>query len=161
MNQSSKEELKGVNNMAKKDEYKMFVKARQMMNYFKGEVLPFINHLCRRDMTTGDLDGFIFDYNKKVYYALEQKRGHERHRKSQDLHLKFLQTILDTAKKDKRFSDWNMKVYKVIGDPPFYNAQILGYPFTTGIDVTQDQMIDFFNLNVTYEDLIPKYNEEF
>lgn len=140
-------------------EYEIFCEARRNMKYYKGEVLPFINKICRKNMTSGDIDGFIFDYKKKTYMVLEQKWCSEQSRESQDMHLRFLAVILDEAKKVQRFNDWKMGVYKIIGDPPFNTCTVKQF----GLKEEDDQEIrierleleSFFNLDISFEDLTP------
>lgn len=136
-------------------EYEIFVEARKLANYYKGEILPFIHKLCRKEMTTGDIDAFIWDYDKKFHYIIEQKLENEKSKESQNKHLRFLYDMYKCVQ-ENYFKDWIFGVYKIKGNPPFEEATIYEYPFNdnnNSITINQEELIDFFNLKVTYDDL--------
>lgn len=132
-------------------EYEMFVDAKKKINYYKGDVLPFIHKCCRKDMTTGDIDGFIFDYKRKIYYVLEQKWTKEKHKESQDIHLQFLVTLLDLASESERFSGWTFGVYKIIGNPPFANVRIIDFRTHECKTIDRNQFVKFLELDLKFE----------
>lgn len=136
-------------------EYEIFVEAREKANYYKGEILPFVNKICRKDMTSGDIDGFVWDYKKKKYYLIEQKRINERHKDSQNLHLIFMHNVLIEASNSERFFDYEFGVFKIIGNPPFQNCviqKIDNYDCEKK-NVTRFDLINFLNLDVSFDDL--------
>lgn len=136
-------------------EYEIFVEARAKANYYKGEILPFIHKICRKDMTSGDIDGFIWDYKKKKYYIIEQKRINERHKDSQNLHLIFINNILMEAGKSDKYNDYEFGVFKIIGDPPFQSCMIQKIDSNDCEEkmVTRLDLIDFLNLDISFRDL--------
>lgn len=137
--------------MDKKKEYEIFCDARSKSNYYKGEILPFVNKMCRKDMTSGDIDGFVWDFEKKIYIVLEQKWVYERHNKRQDDHLKFISCILQKAKQDDRFKDYYFGVYKLVGNPPFDSILITDMKTNVNKKLNQNQLKDFLELNKTFE----------
>ncbi len=142
------------------EHYEIFCEARRNMNYYKGEVLPFINKICRKDMTSGDVDGFIYDYKKKIYMVLEQKWVREESKGSQDNHLRFLAAILNEATKGAQFREWKMGVYKIIGDPPFTTCKVQQFAVKPQddriIQIARTELQGFFNLEILFEDLTPR-----
>lgn len=140
-------------------EYEIFCEARRNMNYYKGEVLPFINKICRKDMTSGDIDGFVYDYKKKIYMLLEQKWCREESKGTQDNHLRFLVALLNEAKKGEFFKNWKLGVYKIIGDPPFTNCTIKQFAVKAQDDriirISRTELEGFFNLDIDFEELTP------
>lgn len=139
--------------MDKFHEYDIFCDARRKMNYYKGEVLPFINKLCRKNMTSGDIDGFVFDYVKKIYIVIEQKWSNERHKSSQDTHLKFLSAIFEEVNKSDRFEDWKFYILKVVGDPPFISCEVENISTKETKILSRDQLVDLFEMNINFEDI--------
>jgi hypothetical protein len=139
--------------MDDKYKYEVFVEARKMMNYYKGEVLPFVNKMCRKDMTSGDIDGFIWDYYRKVYIVIEQKRSLEKHKDSQHKHLQFLQAMHDELIYTERFAAWKFYVFKIIGDPPFHNCIVHNIATDEKKDVNQEQLKMLFDMDIFFEDL--------
>jgi hypothetical protein len=139
--------------MDKITEYEIFCDARKNMNYYKGEILPFVNKLCRKNMTSGDIDGFVWDYGKKVYILIEQKWSKEAHKRSQDLHLEFMNAIFNECSKSDRFYEYKFYVFKIIGDPPFYKCRVcnIGTKETKHID--QEGLIDLLDIKILFEDL--------
>ncbi len=133
--------------------YEMFVDARRKMNYYKGEILPFINYNCRRNMTTGDIDGFVWDYDKKIYMVLEQKWTSEQCKDSQELHLQFLCALMEEAKKGERFKNWEFGVYKIIGNPPFKESAIIKYPDREKKRIDQETLQQFMDLKIRFDEL--------
>ena len=104
-------------------------------------------------MTTGDIDGFIWDYVLQKYMLLEQKWNGENRKKSQDLHLRFLYTILEEAKKGERFRNWKFGVYMIIGNPPFHESIIVSYPNKEKKRIDQNTLKIFMELEIDFEDL--------
>lgn len=139
--------------MDDKYKYEVFVEARKLMNYYKGEVLPFVNKMCRKDMTSGDIDGFIWDYKRKVYIVIEQKRSQEKHKDSQHLHLQFMQAMLDALLYTERFGSYKFYVFKIIGDPPFNNCIVHNIATDEKKDVNQEQLKMLFDMDIFFEDL--------
>jgi hypothetical protein len=139
--------------MDKINEYEIFCEARQNMNYYKGEVLPFVHKLCRKDITSGDIDGFIWDYHKKIYIIIEQKRKYEKHKESQNLHLMFISALFNELKYSERFAEYKFYVFKVIGNPPFKECKIHNISTDETKVLDQQQLIDIFDLNLFFEDL--------
>lgn len=134
-------------------EYEIFVEARNNINYYKGEVLPFIHKICRKDMTSGDIDGFVWDYKKKIYLLIEQKRTREKHKNTQDLHLKFIDTIFQEMKFSKRFYDYRFYVLKIIGDPPFNTATVINMSTCETKKIDQKGLINLLEMNILFENL--------
>lgn len=134
-------------------EYDVFCDARRKMNYYKGEILPFINKLCRKDMTSGDIDGFVWDYYKKTYIVIEQKWTNEKNKDSQDLHLKFLSAVFEEASKSERFADYKFYVLKFIGDPPFRNCNVTNITTGESKTISREVMIDLFDMKIKFEDI--------
>jgi hypothetical protein len=134
-------------------EYEIFCEARKNMNYYKGEVLPFIHKMCRKNMTSGDIDGFVWDYTKKIYIILEQKRKYEKHKESQDLHLKFMSAILQEMYFSDRFGAYKFYVFKVIGDPPFKESTIINMMTDEAKIISQKKLVDLLEMNILFEDL--------
>lgn len=139
--------------MDNKYHYEVFVEARKMMHYYKGEVLPFVNKMCRKDMTSGDIDGFIWDFKRKIYIVIEQKRPQERQKNSQHLHLQFLHAIFNEALNTDRFRSYKFYVFKVIGDPPFHNCIVHNIATNEKKNVNQDQLKLLFDMDIFFEDL--------
>jgi hypothetical protein len=139
--------------MDKLKEYEIFCDARKNANYYKGEILPFVNKLCRKNMTSGDIDGFVWDYIKKIYIVIEQKWSNERHKSSQDTHLKFISAILDSALETERFKDYKFYVFKIIGDPPFDKCIVQNIKTNESKNITSKQLIDLLEMNVKFEEL--------
>ncbi len=133
--------------------YEIFVEARNNINYYKGEVLPFIHKVCRKDMTSGDIDGFVWDYRKKIYLLIEQKRTKERHKDSQDLHLKFIEAIFSEMKHSERFSNYKFYVLKIVGDPPFRTSTVINISDNMVKEIDQYTLKDLLEMNVLFEDL--------
>lgn len=139
--------------MNKYKKYEIFCDAKKNINYYKGEILPFINKLCRKNMTSGDIDGFVWDYNKKTYIAIEQKWSNENNKKSQDLHLKFLSAIFAEVVKCERFCDYKFYVLKIIGDPPFEKCKIINIADDSEKIIDRQSLVDLFEMNKNYEEL--------
>ena len=104
-------------------------------------------------MTSGDIDGFVWDYQKKTYIAIEQKWTNERNKESQDLHLKFLSAIFYEAQQSKRFSDYKFYVLKIIGDPPFQECEVKNISNGDVKKLNRDQLIELFEMNINFEDI--------
>jgi len=134
-------------------EYEIFVDARENSNYYKGEILPFVNKLCRKNMTSGDIDGFLWDYKKKIYIVIEQKHIREKHSQSQDLHLQFINAILKSAAETDRFCDWTFYVFKIVGNPPFNECVIHNIDTSESKKVNRKQLIDILEMKIIYEDI--------
>ena len=133
--------------------YEIFCEARNKENYYKGEILPFVNKLCRRNMTSGDIDGFVWDYKKKIYIVIEQKWSTERQKDSQDLHLEFINAILNEAKKQERFADWSFYVFKIVGDPPFHTAHVINIDTKETRKIDRRNLIHLLEMNIKFEEL--------
>jgi len=153
MNQLSKAELLKESDMDKLKEYEIFCEARAKQNYYKGEILPFINKVCRKDMTSGDIDGFVWDYKKKILIVIEQKWTQERQKQSQDMFLQFIITALEEAKKQPRLMDWFFYMFKIVGDPPFHSATVENIYTREIKNVTRTQLIDILEMNIRFEDV--------
>lgn len=134
-------------------EYEIFCDARKRENYYKGEILPFVNKLCRKSMTSGDIDGFVWDYRKKIYIVIEQKWSAERQKESQDLHLEFISAILNEAKKQPRFADWYFYVFKIVGDPPFHTAHVINIATKETKKIDRRNLIHLLEMNIKFEEL--------
>jgi len=134
-------------------EYEIFVDARENSNYYKGEILPFVNKLCRKNMTSGDIDGFLWDYKKKIYIVIEQKHIREKHSQSQDLHLQFINAILKSAAETDRFCDWTFYVFKIVGNPPFNESVIHNIDTSESKKINRKQLIDILEMKIKYEDI--------
>lgn len=134
-------------------EYEIFCDARKRDNYYKGEILPFVNKLCRKSMTSGDIDGFVWDYVRKIYIVIEQKWASERQKKSQDLHLKFISAILNEAKMTPRFADWSFYVLKIVGNPPFHTANVTNIATEETKEIDRMNLIDLLEMNIKFEEL--------
>jgi hypothetical protein len=134
-------------------EYEIFCEARRNMNYYKGEVLPFIHKMCRKNMTSGDIDGFVWDYERKIYIVIEQKRKFEKHKDSQDLHLRFLSAILSEMFYSERFGGYKFYVLKIVGDPPFHESKIMNMTTDETKVINQEQLVNLLEMNILFEDL--------
>ena len=110
----------------------------QVFKYYKGDLLPLINTKCRKDMTAGDKDGVQWDFNKKIYRIIESKRTNEIQKSSQDRLLKFETSI--------QISNYQVEVYKIIGDPPFETSTIINMANDKIQTVNHNQLIDFLNI---------------
>ena len=104
-------------------------------------------------MTSGDIDGFIWDYRKKIYIVIEQKHIREKHSQSQDLHLQFINAILKSAAETDRFCDWTFYVFKIVGNPPFNESVIHNIDTSESKKVNRKQLIDILEMKIKYEDI--------
>lgn len=135
-------------------QYRMFVTARETQNYYKGEILPFININCRKDMTTGDIDGFQWDYKRKILRFIESKRSNEDQKNSQSTLLSWMQRNIMI--RDKEYS---FEIYKIKGDPPYDKSNIYSYTQNVWIwNATFDQLKRFLDMDISFDDLM---NEKF
>jgi hypothetical protein len=139
--------------MSQFDEYDIFCDARRKMNYYKGEILPFVHKVCRKDMTSGDIDGFVWDFNKKIYIVIEQKWTNEKQKSSQIYHLKFLSTIFAEMKSVDRFAEYKFYVFKIVGDPPFNECVV--YDIGSGVSrkINRQQLKDLLEMTILFEDI--------
>lgn len=142
-----------IRSIADNEKRQRMMNIHKTQNYLKGEVLPMVHHLCRRNMTTGDIDVVIYDYYKKVLMFCEQKQKNEQSKKSQDDLYKFLSDVFDAAMTTDRFKAWKMGVYKIIGSPPFDQADVFDYKTNEKTTIERDEMIRFLQIHRTYEQL--------
>lgn len=140
-------------------EYEIFSRMKKSINYFKGEVLPFVHLCCRKDMTSGDIDGFVWDFKRKIYRVFEQKWATENQKKSQHMHLAFLAEVLAIARASERFAGWEMGVYKIIGDPPFIKSTVEQisvrdrHVFSKKKVATRVELMEFMNMSITFDQI--------
>ena len=109
-----------------------------VFKYHKGDILPLIHVKVRKDMTSGDIDGFQWDYNKNVLRFIESKRTSEINKDSQNKFLQFLSRI--------EIPGYKVNVYKIIGDPPFDTAKVIHVNTGLEIEFNHSQLIDFLNI---------------
>lgn len=123
-------------------------------NYYKGEILPFIHYNCRKNMTSGDIDGFVFDYRKRRHMFIEQKWTTEKNSDAQENHLRFLSKVFNEKKRSDLYKDWDFGVYKIIGDPPFHECTIMRYPDMIKIQkVNRDTLKKFLEFEISFDDI--------
>ena len=136
-----------INNIDDKDKKNRLIEIHKKDNYYKGDLLPMTNHLCRQNMTTGDIDMFAWDYYKKVIRVIEQKRETEKEKESQKRFLKFMQELFDELKKTDKYKHYDMGVYLVRGDPPFDSATITSFSGSKiPTEITHSELIKFIEL---------------
>jgi hypothetical protein len=129
--------------------YRMFVKARQTLNYYKGEIMPFINMNCRKDMTAGDIDCIIWDFYKKILRIVEAKKSNEYQKNSQHRLLKFLQ-------ENVKIEGYEFDVYKIIGDAPYDFVQIFSFKNEKYIVTNFNGLKRFLEMDISFLELSEK-----
>jgi hypothetical protein len=76
-------------------------------NYYQGLTAPFTNFYVRKDLTSLDIDSFIYDYKKKYCYFIEDKHLHEEKKIMQLKAFEWLAKLLKYANENK-YKDWNI-----------------------------------------------------
>lgn len=136
------------NDLRGKEKYEMYLIAKDTINYYKGDILPFVNMNCRTDMTTGDIDCIQWDYTKCILRIVEAKRSNENQSESQHKLLTFLQDEI-------HIDGYTFDVYKVVGDPPYLETQIFSYRTKqSACFVSFDQLKDFLDMKISFDDLL-------
>ena len=134
------------NGLIGEENYRMFVKARQTLNYYKGEIMPFININCRKDMTAGDIDCITWDFNKKIFRIIEAKRPSENQKESQHKMLKFLQDNIN-------IEGYKFDVYKITGDAPFDSVQIYSFRNNNFLSTNFVGLKLFLEMYISFDEL--------
>jgi len=98
-------------------------------------------------MTSGDIDGIFWDFNKKILRIIEAKRIKENQKESQSRLLRFLQDNI-------KIEGYDFSVYKIIGNAPYDYATIYSYKINQYISVDFNGLKDFLEMNKKFDDFL-------
>jgi hypothetical protein len=122
--------------------------------YYKGDLQPYIHFNCRTDMTVGDIDCSVWDYNKKVLRFYEVKKPKETIKNSQNEYLRFLDKIIKQGMKIDYPEYEDVGIYRITGKPPFTEGAII-MRYSDGAEkwTTEEYFHLFLELVISFEEI--------
>jgi len=119
--------------------------------YYGSDLNKMIDKECTRFMTVMNIDLIMYEKYSKSIRIIESKHSHEKMRNPQYNLLMILSTFEKILKQN---TDYSFEVFTIYGDPPYKTAWIKKMNKNLSIEVNHNELINFLNFKLSFEDLI-------
>lgn len=119
--------------------------------FYGSDLNRMIDKECTRFMTVMNIDLIMYEKYSKSIRIIESKHSHEKMRSPQYNLLMILSTFEKILKQN---TDYSFEVFTIYGDPPYKTAWIKKMNKNLSIEVNHNELINFLNFKLSFEDLI-------
>lgn len=119
--------------------------------YYGSPLNKLVDEECTRNMTAMNIDLIMYEKNKKIIRIIESKHENEHMGYAQRRLLMLLSIFEKTI---KQYLDYNFEIYTIRGNPPYNSVSIQKMKEDIIIDVNHNELINFLNFKLSFEDLV-------